>query len=317
MASTERLTPPRATEPATEARAPAPTHDMHSRSDTDLPGAPRIRESGSRTGTSRRATSTPTGNARPELDRRDWIAGLEKGLAILEAFDDSMPRMTPTQAAERTGLTRPAARRYLLTLEHLGYTYSDGKYFGLTPRVLRVGWSYFDSARLPRMVQPFLQQLSATLDESCYVSVLDDWELVFIARNGTNRVMTTGFVLGARVPAPLTSPGVMLLAHQQSEDAVRDWLDSTSLTPFTPHTVTNGDRLYQTIRQARIDGFAVIEQQLQIGVRGLAVPLKNRHGEVVAALSTNMPMSRESTERAIARVLPPLQETALAMINVL
>jgi IclR family transcriptional regulator, pca regulon regulatory protein len=257
------------------------------------------------------------GVRKPPLNRQDWIAGLEKGLAILEAFDDAMPRMTPTQAAERTGLTRTAARRYLLTLEHLGYTYSDGKQFGLTPRVLRVGWSYFDSARLPRMVQPFLQQLTATIDESCYVSVLDAWELVFIARNGTNRVMTTGFVLGARVPAPLTSPGVVLLAHHPVEDAVREWLESTPLTPFTPHTVTNRTRLYQTIRQARVDGFAVIEQQLQVGVRGIAVPLKNRHGEVVAALSTNMPMSHESTERAIARVLPHLQETAVAMINVL
>lgn len=108
------------------------------------------------------------------LARRDWIAGLEKGLAILEAFDDSHPRMTPTQAAERTGLTRTAARRYLLTLEHLGYLYTDGKLFGLTPRVLRVGWSYFDSARLPRMVQPYLQQLSAAIGEGVYVSVLDE-----------------------------------------------------------------------------------------------------------------------------------------------
>ncbi|AOJ41998.1 MULTISPECIES: IclR family transcriptional regulator C-terminal domain-containing protein [Burkholderia] len=254
---------------------------------------------------------------KPELDRRDWIAGLEKGLAILEAFDSQHARMTPTQAAARTGLTRTAARRYLLTLESLGYVYTDGKLYGLTPRVLRVGWSYFDSARLPRTVQPYLQQLSASLNESAYVSVLDGWELVFIARNGVSRVMTTGFVLGARVPAPLTSPGVVLLAHHPDREAVRAWLDDTELPPFTPHTITNKARLLEQVDQARDAGFAAIEQQLQVGVRGIAVPLKNRHGEVVAALSTNMPIGAETADAAVRRVLPHLQEAALAMLNVL
>ncbi|WP_343672126.1 IclR family transcriptional regulator domain-containing protein [Paraburkholderia heleia] len=254
---------------------------------------------------------------KPPLDRRDWIAGLEKGLAILEAFDSEHARMTPTQAAERTGLSRTAARRYLLTLESLGYVYTDGRLYGLTPRVLRVGWSYFDSARLPRTVQPYLQQLSATLNESAYVSVLDDWDLVVIARNGVSRVMTTGFVLGARVPAPLISPGVVLLAHEADQQAVSAWLETVELSPFTPHTITSGARLREKIVSARVDGYALIEQQLQVGVRGIAVPLRNRNGEVVAALSTNMPMGEESPEAALQRVLPHLQESALAMLNVL
>jgi IclR family pca regulon transcriptional regulator len=253
---------------------------------------------------------------RPPLDRRDWIAGLEKGLAILEAFDSEHPRMTPTEAATRAGLTRTAARRYLLTLEHLGYVQSDGKLFGLTPRVLRVGWSYFDSARLPKIVQPYLQQLSATINESVYVAVLDGWELVFIARNGGARVMSTGFVLGARVPAPLISSGVVLLAHKD-EPAVHEWLGTTLFPPFTPYTLTNKDRLEEKIRQARQDGYAVMEQQLQVGVRGVAVPLKDRHGNVVAALSTNMPIGAESTEAAVNRVLRHLQESALVMMNVI
>jgi IclR family transcriptional regulator, pca regulon regulatory protein len=251
------------------------------------------------------------------LAKRDWIAGLEKGLAILEAFDNQHARMTATQAAERTGLSRTAARRYLLTLESLGYVYTDGRLFGLTPRVLRVGWSYFDSARLPRTVQPYLQQLSATLNESAYVSVLDDWELVVIARNGVSRVMTTGFVLGARVPAPLISPGVVLLAYKEDQQAVSTWLDAVELAPFTPHTITSATRLREKIVRARADGYALIEQQLQVGVRGVAVPLRNRSGEVVAALSTNMSIGNESPEAAVKRVLPHLQETALAMLNVL
>jgi len=251
------------------------------------------------------------------LDKRDWIAGLEKGLAILEAFDHEHARMTPTQAAARTGLSRTAARRYLLTLESLGYVYSDGRLFGLTPRVLRVGWSYFDSARMPRAVQPYLQQLSATINESAYVSVLDDWELVVIARNGVSRVMTTGFVLGARVPAPLISPGVVLLAHRDDQAAVEQWLHHVVLAPFTPHTVTSKARLSEIIANARVNGYALIEQQLQVGVRGIAVPLRNRHGQVIAALSTNMPIGNETAPEALARVLPHLQETALAMLQVL
>ena len=251
------------------------------------------------------------------LDKRDWIAGLEKGLAILEAFDHEHARMTPTQAAARTGLSRTAARRYLLTLESLGYVHSDGRLFGLTPRVLRVGWSYFDSARMPRAVQPYLQQLSATINESAYVSVLDDWELVVIARNGVSRVMTTGFVLGARVPAPLISPGVVLLAHRDDQAAVEQWLAHVVLAPFTPHTVTSKARLSEIIAKARVNGYALIEQQLQVGVRGIAVPLRNRHGQVIAALSTNMPIGNETAQEALARVLPHLQETALAMLQVL
>ena len=178
----------------------------------------------------------------------------EKGLAILEAFDDQHARMTPTQAAARTGLTRTAARRYLLTLAHLGYVQTDGKLFNLTPRVLRMGWSYFESARLPRIVQPYLQQLSALIHESVYVSVLDDWDLVIIARNGSTRVMTTGFVLGARVPAALMSGGIAMLAYMD-EESVRGWLDATEFKPFTPLTITDKEKLYEKIRQARVDGY--------------------------------------------------------------
>ena len=253
---------------------------------------------------------------RPPLDKRDWIAGLEKGLAILEAFDSEHARMTPTEAAARTGLTRTAARRYLLTLQHLGYVSGDGKQFGLTPRVLRVGWSYFDSARLPKLLQPYLQQLSTRINESVYVSVLDEWELVFIARNSASHVMSTGFVLGARVMAPLTSAGTVLLAHWPDQHAMRRWLESCDLHPFTPHTLINKPSIFESVQAARANGYAIVEQQLQPGVRGLAVPLKNRHGEVIAALSTNMPMGKESAEKAINRVLPALQDTAMALLNV-
>lgn len=148
------------------------------------------------------------------------------------------------------------------------------------------------------------------------MSVLDDWDLVIIARNGSTRVMTTGFVLGARVPATLMSGGIAMLSYMD-EASVRQWLDATEFKPFTPLMITNKEKLWEKIRQARVDGYVAIEQQLQTGVRGVAVPMKNRHGEVMAALSVNMPIGKETSEAALARVLQPLQETALSMLNVI
>jgi len=249
-----------------------------------------------------------------ELNKRDWIAGLEKGLSILEAFDYDNQRMTSAQIAARTGITRTAARRYLLTLEHLGYLHSDGKTFALTPRVLKVGWSYFDSAPLPRILQPFLQQITGATNEAAYASVLDGKELVFIARNGSTRVMTTGFVLGARVPAHLASPGIVMLAQQQPEQ-VRSWLKSCPMTPFTPYTITDPDQLFGLIEAARVDGYAIVEQQLQAGVRGIAVPIKNRHAKLVGAISLSIPIGNESREQALDRILPILQQTANSLLN--
>jgi len=251
------------------------------------------------------------------LNRRDWIAGLEHGLVVLEAFDQQHARMTASQLALRTGLSRSAARRYLLTLAHLGYLHTDGKLFELTPRVLRVGWSYFDSARLPRIAQPYLSQLSGRLNESCYLSVLDGWELLIIARNGGPRVMATGFVLGARVPPVLTSSGIVLLSYKSDHAALVQWLSAQTLVPFTPFTLTVPKPILEKISETRSQGFSVIEQQLQVGIRGISVPLKNRRGEVVAALSVSIPMAAESASAALQRVLPAMQDTALSMLNVL
>src|SRR5574343_744263 len=146
------------------------------------------------------------------LERRDWIAGLEKGLDIIEAFDAEHPRLTASQAGQRCGLTRTAARRHLLTRAHLGYVATDGKLFSLTPRVLRLGQAYLESARLPRAVQPYLQRVTAGTGEVAYVGVLDQDELVYVARSGTHRQFNTGYLLGSRVQAHVTAAGLAILA---------------------------------------------------------------------------------------------------------
>ena len=170
------------------------------------------------------------------MDEKDWIAGAAKALAIIEAFDEEHARMTPTMVAARAGLSRTAARRYLLTLRELGYVDTDGKLFWLAPRVLRLGQSYLDSARLPRTVQPFLQRITATVQETALVAILDEHDVVYVARNGVNRAMAVGFVLGSRASAPLSSAGLILLAFQPPE-SIEQWLASYPIKVFTPHSI--------------------------------------------------------------------------------
>jgi IclR family pca regulon transcriptional regulator len=255
-------------------------------------------------------------SAPPGLDRRDWIAGLERGVGIIESFDGDHPRMTASEVGQRTGLTRTAARRYLLTLQHMGYVAGDGKLFWLTPRVLRLGHSYLESARLPRVVQPFLQRVAAGTHETAYLSVLDGDDVVFIARNGPNRSMNTGYVLGARAPAQLAAAGTLMLALRGEAQATA-WLQSHVLTAFTPHTIVSKERMKLEFARIRANDWALSEQQLDLNSRGIAVPLRDRHGAVAGALSITMPMGHESSEDAAARVLPVLRETAQAMRNLI
>ena len=250
------------------------------------------------------------------LDKKDWIAGLEKGLSVIEAFDDANPRLTASQAGELCGMTRTAARRYMLTLEHLGYVASDGKLFWLTPRVLRLGQSYLESARLPRIVQPFLQRVTAGTQESAYVSVMDGDDVVYIARNGSNRSMNIGFVLGSRVPAQVTAAGLLMLSLRE-ELSQESWLTGHELRTYTSYTITSKERLRIELARIRAQGWAVSEQQLELTYRGVAVPLIDRRGALVGAVSVTMPMGHEATEDAVARVLPVLQETARAMRNLI
>lgn len=253
---------------------------------------------------------------RPALERRDWIAGLQKGLLIIETFDGANPRLTAAQVGTRVGLTRTAARRYLLTLTHLGYMASDGKLFWLTPAVLRLGHSYLESSRLPRIVQPFLQRVTAGTSETSFMSVLDGGDIVYIARNGSNVYMNTGYVIGARVQAQVTAAGMLLLAL--SEPALVDeWLANHQLKPYTTHTVTDPAVLRAEIVRIRAQRWCISEQQLELDMRGIAVPLIDLRGDLIGALNVTMPMGKETAENAVRRVLPILQETARSMRNLI
>ncbi|MDO9438316.1 IclR family transcriptional regulator C-terminal domain-containing protein [Hydrogenophaga sp.] len=258
------------------------------------------------------APATVSSDATVELQRRDWIAGLEKGLAMIEVFDAEHSRMTATEVAQRCGLTRTAARRHLLTLAHLGYVDTDGKLFWLTPRILRLGQAYLDSARLPRAVQPYLQRVTSGTGETAFAAVLDHDEVVYIARSGSQRQLNTGYMLGSRVQAHVTAAGMAILGGMGS--VYRDaWLQLQTLRPFTSHTVMDKEALRQSIVRARDQGWAISEQQLEVNFRGIAVPLYDHNDSLLGAMSVTMPMNNETAEVAVKRILPVLQDTARAM----
>jgi len=253
----------------------------------------------------------------PTLDKADWIAGLEKGLRIIEAFSDSHPRLNPSTAARRTGITRTAARRYLLTLHHLGYLESDGQLFWLTPKILRLGWSYFDSARIPKAVHPHLQRISDQLGgATASFAVLDGDDLVFVARNASTQFHSIGFVLGNRVPANVASAGIMLLACKTPAE-VDGWLAGRSFLPYTPETLTSPDDIRALVDQARSDGYAMLDQQMERNRRGIAVSIKTRDGRVVGAISVGLPIGTETPEQAVARALPLLRDAEYYLLSIL
>jgi IclR family pca regulon transcriptional regulator len=243
------------------------------------------------------------------MDKKDWIAGLEKGLALLQIFDEHNPRLTATQAALRCGLTRTAARRYLMTLLHLDFVATDGKLFWLTPKVMRLGQAYLESARLPRIVQPSLQRLAVGTQEISFLAVLDGYDLVYIARNGQNRSMNTSFALGARVPCYLTSAGLLLLALLGEEES-EQWLANNELKAFSSHTITDPARMRAELALIRKQDWALSEQQLDLAYRGVAVPLRDHKGNVHGALTVSMPIQNETTQEAVQRVLPVLRDVA-------
>src|SRR6478609_7340248 len=198
------------------------------------------------------------------VQAKDLVEGLAKGLRVIEAFDDEHPTLTATQCAERCSLTRSAARRHLLTLVHLGYAGTDGKRFWLAPRVLRLGNSFLDATRLPRIVQPFLQQLAEATHETVNLSVLDGHEVMYLARSNGPRVLSVGYQRGARAPAHAVAPGP-LLAGMLGDAELETWARQHEFTVFSPQTESDPGAFMQSARAARAQGWCILEQQFKPG----------------------------------------------------
>jgi IclR family pca regulon transcriptional regulator len=256
-------------------------------------------------------TDSPSGApaARFPIDPADLIAGLGRGLAVIESFDDEHPRMTAAEVSMRTGIPRTAARRYLLSLCHFGYAETDGKRFWLAPRVLRLGQSYLDAARLPRLVQPFIQRLSMATGETVNVSVLDGREVVYVARSNSPRVVSIGFHAGARVPAHVVAPGTVLLAALPDE-ALQAWVATHGLAGFSAGTVTDRQTFLAQVRAARVQDGWISRGALDPGLVGVAVALKDRRGETKAAVGMTLQVQFWDDAQIHAKLLPALLETA-------
>jgi IclR family pca regulon transcriptional regulator len=237
-------------------------------------------------------------------------------LRVIESFDEDHVRLTPSEVAQRTGLTRTAARRYLLSLVHFGYASGDGRRFWLLPRVLRLGQSFLDSARLPRLVQPFIQRVSMQSGETVNVSVLDGHEVVYVARSNSPRVISIGYHPGARIPAHVVTPGIVMLSTW-SDRALDGWIAEHEFGSFTPQTVTDPAEFVHNVHAARALGYWVTEAQLDAGLRGIAMPLKDRKGECVGAIGATMLMTPLTRDQTIERFLPLLQDAVQALRPIL
>ncbi|MBB3950236.1 IclR family transcriptional regulator domain-containing protein [Aureimonas jatrophae] len=238
-------------------------------------------------------------------NNRDHIESLAKGLRVLEAFGAERPRLSVSEAAAIAGLDRAGARRCLLTLHDLGYADYDGKYFSPTPRVLRLGLGALAALPLPQIVQPWLDQLSERIGQSTSVSVLDETEIVYLARAAQRRLMPVGLMPGSRLPAHCTSMGRVLLASLPEAEA-RALVERSDLSPRTPRSLTAPDEIMARVGEARRLGYAVIDQEVAMGLRALAVPLHSAHGRVVAALNTGFAAGDGHPDDAVAQTLPEL-----------
>ncbi len=238
-----------------------------------------------------------------------FVQSLERGLAVIRSFDAAAPELTLSEVARAAGLTRAAARRFLLTLVDLGYVRTDGRQFALSPRVLELGYAYLSSLSLPEVAEPHLERLVSEVHESSSVSVLDDGDVVYVARVPTSRIMTVAINVGTRFPAYATSMGRVLLAGLP-DDELDDYLAGAALTRLTPHTATSAHALRTEIERVRAQGWALVDQELEVGLRAVAAPISDGTGRVVAAINVSAHASRTSLNAMRRDLLPPLLAAA-------
>lgn len=247
---------------------------------------------------------------------RDYVQSLARGLTVLTVFDSGHPTLSLADVAARAGVSRAAARRLLLTLQHLGYVRALGREYALSPRVLELGFGALGSLKLTDLAQPLLEQLAERVHHSCSMAVLDDQSIVYVLRVPVRRVMTVALGVGARLPAYAASMGRVLLAGLP-DVALDAWLADCRPARLTPHTVTDTRRLKRIVREVRSQGYAYVEQELELGLCSLAVPVLDRQGRVIAALNASLPFHADAARHAQRDVLPELRSTAAAIARCL
>lgn len=242
----------------------------------------------------------------------DFVQSLARGLAVIRAFDAEHPELSLSEVSRRAGMPRAAARRFLLTLESLGYVRGDGRAFALTPRVLELGFSYLSSLTLPEIVQPHLEALSRAVDESVSAAVLDGGDIVYVARVPTRRIMSVRITIGTRFPAYATSLGRVLLAVAP-DDVLDAALAASAPAPLTDRTLTDAATLRAELARVRRQGWALVDGELEPGLRSIAAPLHDRSGAVIAAVNVSTSATRDSIAHVREQYLPALLGAAAAV----
>jgi IclR family transcriptional regulator, pca regulon regulatory protein len=260
----------------------------------------------------------PRSIRRPVSAADEYIQSLARGLSVIKTFGDDAPSLTLSEVAARVDLSRATARRILWTLHRLGYVRTDGRTFALAVRTLDLGYAYLSSMNLWEAAQPYMEEVAEQVRESCSASVLDDTEIVYVARVPTHRIMSITLGIGTRLPAHATSMGRVLLAGLLPAD-LHAWIRRAKLERLTERTVVNPKRLLHIVETSRRRGFATVDQELEQGLRSIAVPVHDASGAVAAAVNVSAHASRVSNAALVRKFLPHLQraaegiETAIAL----
>ena len=241
--------------------------------------------------------------------REEGMGGLAKGIAIIESFNRERPRLTVTEAAAATGATPAAARRCLRTLEDLGYLYYDGKYFRPTPRMMRLPASYSDAAPLPLLAEARLRSLRDEFNESASLAVLDEDNALFIARVHASHIVSVGVSVGARLPAYTAASGRVLLSALP-DDELEKYLRRVRLEKRTENSLVTVAAVRKRVERARVEGYSFTDQEIELGVRALAVPVVDRSGNIHAAMTVSAFSSRISLDKMRDRFLPKMWDEA-------
>ncbi|MDC7785388.1 IclR family transcriptional regulator C-terminal domain-containing protein [Rhodoplanes sp. TEM] len=238
------------------------------------------------------------------------MTSLVRGLAVIQAFSRESASLTISQISQKTGIPRAAVRRCLYTLRALGFADTDdGRQYVLRPRILALGHAYLSSIPLARVAQPLLRRIADTLNESCSIAILDGDDIVYVARASVSRIMTIDLHVGSRLPAAFTSMGRVLLAHRPPAE-LDERLARVTFQPFTVHTIRDVAALRAEILRVRAAGYSVMDQELELGLRSIAVPILSADGAATAALNVGAHASRMSVADMVEKILPLLREAA-------
>jgi IclR family pca regulon transcriptional regulator len=240
----------------------------------------------------------------------NFMTSLARGLAVIQAFSQRRHHLTISQVSTSTGLSRAAVRRCLYTLAKLGFAGSDdNRHFFLRPRILALGHSYISSMPLATAAQPVLEHISHLFHESCSIATLDGDDIVYIARANVTRIMSIDLGVGSRLPAFCTSMGRAILAHVSPEE-LESYLGRVQFKRYTERTIVSPTKLTQILRQVQREGYSIIDQELEHGLRSMAVPIQNPSGKVVAALNIGAHAQRVSVQEMLTKFLPHLRAAA-------